>query len=308
MTLVTQCSLLHFRGKNSFLDKINDKLTCTGSLKPSVGWGWAVSLFTRTKSQWNVPRSTCSIFLTYAWVQCLSFVGYMCVWRSVNIELTEKWQRLWLKYVCVISQTTFEIQILPTVTFSLHILIGLLNLKNYMGSCHKDYLRRAFLYVQFVNVPTQVFYDGLLKALFLPLALGLSPEINTMCHSTLEVDSTNSCRKKLIWVQLNQIKPLGFDAQSNTSSWRLFFKLSVSYPCFRPQKSFLTYQQMNCSLRILKTLHIVHVRKSSVDLQWCDASRIRESSVRSRDHRQSYVNYLIPKNHNHSSGWLSPTE
>ena len=82
MTLVTQCSLLHLRGKNSFLDKINDKLTCTGSLKPSVGWGWAVSLFTRTKSQWNVPRSTCSIFLTYALVQCLSFVGYMCVWRS----------------------------------------------------------------------------------------------------------------------------------------------------------------------------------------------------------------------------------
>ena len=177
-----------------------------------------------------------------------------------------------------------------------------------MGSCHKDYLRRAFLYVQFVNVPTQVFYDGLLKALFLPLALGLSPEINTMCHSTLEVDSTNSCRKKLIWVQLNQIKPLGFDAQSNTSSWRLFFKLSVSYPCFWPQNSFSTYQQMNCSLRILKTLHIVHVRKSSVDLQWCDASRIRESSVRSRDHRQSYFNYLIPKNYNHSSGWLSPTE
>ena len=106
MTLVTQCSLLHLRGKNSFLDKINDKLTCTGSLKPSVGWGWAVSLFTRTKSRWNVPRSTCSIFLTYAWVQCLSFVGYMCVWRSVNIELTEKRQRLWLKHVCVISQTT----------------------------------------------------------------------------------------------------------------------------------------------------------------------------------------------------------
>ena len=143
MTLVTQCSLLHLRGKNSFLDKINDKLTCTGGLKPSVGWGWAVSLFTRTKSRWNVPRSTCSIFLTYAWVQCLSFVGYMCVWRSVNIELTEKRQRLWLKHVCVISQTTFEIQILPTVTFSLHIPIGLLNLKNYMGSCHKDYLRRA---------------------------------------------------------------------------------------------------------------------------------------------------------------------
>ena len=172
------------------------------------------------------------------WFQCKALSTKIALLNyAVNIELTEKWQRLWLKHVCVISQTTFEIQILPTVTFSLHIPI----LKNYMGSCHKDYLRRAFLYVQFVNVPTQVFYDGLLKALFLPLALGLSPEINTMCHSTLEVDSTNSCRKKLIWVQLNQIKPLGFDAQSNTSSWRLFFKLSVSYPYFWPQNSFSTH-------------------------------------------------------------------
>ena len=29
---------------------------------PVVGCGGAVSLFTRTKSQWNVPRSTCSIY------------------------------------------------------------------------------------------------------------------------------------------------------------------------------------------------------------------------------------------------------
>ena len=36
MTFVTQCSLLHLRGKNSFLDKINDKLTCTGNLKLST--------------------------------------------------------------------------------------------------------------------------------------------------------------------------------------------------------------------------------------------------------------------------------
>ena len=36
MTFVIQCSLLHLRGKNSFLDKRNDKLTCTGNLKLST--------------------------------------------------------------------------------------------------------------------------------------------------------------------------------------------------------------------------------------------------------------------------------
>ena len=50
---------------------------------------------------------------------------------------------------------------------------------------------------------------------------------------------------------------------------------------------------MNCSLRILKTLHLVRVRWSSVVLQWYNASRIGASSVRSSDHRQLYVNYLI---------------
>ena len=90
--------------------------------------------------------------------------------------------------------------------------------------------------------------------------------------------------EKIMWVQLNQIKPLGFDSPSNTSSWRLFFKSSVSYPCFWPQNSFSTYQQMNCSLRILKTLHLVHVRWSSVALQCYDASKIRASFLRSSDH------------------------
>ena len=46
----------------------------------------------------------------------------------------------------------------------------------------------------------------------------------------------------------------------------------------------------------------------SVALQCCDASRIKESSVRSRDRRQSYVNHLLPKNQKHSSGWLSPAQ
>ena len=115
--------------------------------------------------------------------------------------------------------------------------------------------------------------------------------------------------KKLIWIQFNRdrIKPLGFDSRSNTSSWRLFFKSSVSYPHFWPQNSFSTYQQMNCSLRILKTLHLVRVRWSSVVLQWYNASRIGASSVRSSDHRQLYVNYLIPKYQKYSTGWLSAT-
>ena len=131
-----------------------------------------------------------------------------------------------------------------------------------------------------------------------------------MCHSTLEVDSTNSCRKKIMWVQLNQIKPLGFDSPSNTSSWRLFFKSSVSYPCFWSQNSFSTYQQINCSLRILKTLHLVHVRRSSVALQCYDALRINASFLRSSDHlhRQSYFNHIRLKNQKHSSAWLSATQ
>ena len=51
------------------------------------------------------------------------------------------------------KKTAFEIQILPTVKFSLHIKISLLSLKNWVavtriiGGC-------AFIYVQFVNVPT----------------------------------------------------------------------------------------------------------------------------------------------------------
>ena len=36
MTFVIQCSLLHPRGRNSFLDKINVTLTCTGNLKLST--------------------------------------------------------------------------------------------------------------------------------------------------------------------------------------------------------------------------------------------------------------------------------
>ena len=36
MTVVTQCSLLYLRGRNGFLDKKNDKLTCTGKLKLST--------------------------------------------------------------------------------------------------------------------------------------------------------------------------------------------------------------------------------------------------------------------------------
>ena len=77
--------------------------------------------------------------------------------------------------------------------------------------------------------------------------------------------------KKLIWIQFNRdrIKPLGFDSRSNTSSWRLFFKSSVSYPHFWPQNSFSTYQQMNCSLRILKTLHFVRIRSCCFAMMQC---------------------------------------
>ena len=108
-----------------------------------------------------------------------------------------------------------------------------------------------------------------------------------------------------MWVQLNQIKPLGFDSPSNTSSWRLFFKSSVSYPCFWPQNSFSTYQQMNCSLRILKTLHLVHVRRSSVALQCCDVwelrSRLSDHAI--EDNRTSITFYQRIKS-THPDGWV----
>ena len=119
-----------------------------------------------------------------------------------------------------------------------------------LGSCHKDYWRCTFLYVRFVNVPTLLVYDGLLKAFFLPLALSFSPD---------RFDQ-QLLGKKLIWIQVirDQIKLLGFDSRSNTSSWRLFFKLSVSYSRFWPQNSFSTYQ-VDISLRILKTLHLVRI-------------------------------------------------
>ena len=141
------------------------------------------------------------------------------------------------------------------------------------------------------------------------MALSFSPDIDTICDTTLEIDSTNSCWEKLIWIQFNhdEIKPLGFDSRSNTSSWRLFFKSSVSYPHFWSPNSFYTYKEMNCSLQILKTLHLVRIRKSGVALQWCNASRIGASSVRSRDHRQLCVNHLIPKYQKYSTGWLSAT-
>ena len=103
------------------------------------------------------------------------------------------------------------------------------------------------------------------------------------------------------------MKLLGFDSRSNTLSWRLSFKWSVSYPYFWTQNSFSTSQQVSCSLWIFKTLHLVRVRWSSVALQWSNASRIGASSVRSRDHRQLYVNHLIPKYQKYSTGWLSAT-
>ena len=104
------------------------------------------------------------------------------------------------------KKTTFEIQILPTVKFGSRIPISLLSLKNCMGSCDKYYWRGKFPYVRFVNVPTWFFCNDLFKAFFLPLALNFSPDIDTVCHTTLEIVFTNSCWKKLIWIRFNQIK------------------------------------------------------------------------------------------------------
>ena len=89
---------------------------------------------------------------------------------------------------------------------------------------------------------------------------------------------------------------------------KVVLRIVCLVPVFLAPKVISYMSRSDCSLRILKTLHLVLVRWSSVSLQWCNASRIGASSVRSRDHWHSYVNHVIPNNQKHSSGWLSPTE
>ena len=112
--------------------------------------------------------------------------------------------RLW--YVCIKHQTekkTFEIPILPTVKFRLHIPISLLSLTN------REAVTTISDSVRFVRYDTQMFpqlfYKGLLKSFYLPSALSFSPDIDTICDSRLEIDSTSSCWKKN-WYEFNSIK------------------------------------------------------------------------------------------------------
>ena len=95
--------------------------------------------------------------------------------------------------------------------------------------------------------------------------------------------------------QLSEKTDVSLTHSNKTSRFRfstkyLKLKVVLQIVCLVPvllvPKLIFFYQQMNFSLRILKTLHLVHVRRSSVALQCCDASRIKESSVRSRDRRQ----------------------
>ena len=191
-----------------------------------------------------------------------------------------------LRYTSDQRETSFEIQILPTLKFTLHIPISLLSLKNWeavtrilLTVCVSLCATRKYPHVNILR--------WFAKSCLLPLALSFSPDIDTICYTTLEIDSTNSCKKKLIWIQLDQLKLLDFDSQSNTSSWKLPFKSSVSYPCFWPQNSFFTSQQVSWSLRILKTLSVDAVLLRNDAMMYCDAWRIWASSVRSRDHRRS---------------------
>ena len=191
-----------------------------------------------------------------------------------------------LRYTSDQRETSFEIQILPTLKFILHIPISLLSLKNWeavtrilLTVCVSLCATRKYPHVNILR--------WFAKSFVLPLALSFSPDIDTICHTTLEIDSNNSCWKKLIWIQLDQLKLLDFDSQSNTSSWKLPFKSSVSYPCFWPQNSFFTSQQVSWSLRILKTLSVDAVLLRNDAMMYWDAWRIWASSVRSRDHRRS---------------------
>ena len=144
------------------------------------------------------------------------------------------------------------------------------------------------------------------KSCVLPLALSFSPDIDTICYTTLEIDSNNSCRKKLIWIQLDQLKLLDFDSQSNTSSWKLPFKSSVSYPCFWPQNSFFTSQQVSWSLRILKTLSVDAVLlRNDAMMPGEFGPRLSDHAI-TDDHNTSITLYQRIKKH--SSGWLSATE
>ena len=93
-----------------------------------------------------------------------------------------------------------------------------------------------------------------------------------------------------MWVQFNQIKLLGFDSPPNTSSWRLFFKSSVSYPCFWSQNSFSTYQQMNCSVLL------------------CNAAMLRELRSRLSDHaiedNHTSITFYQRIKSTHPDGWV----
>ena len=134
-----------------------------------------------------------------------------------------------------------------------------------------DHFTFDFRYHQFSE--TRLWYVCVILQVFVKIVLlTLSFELLSWYRHNLSLNAWNwfyqqLLEKKLIWLQLNQIKPLAFDSWSNTSGWRLFFKWSVSYPCFWPQNSFSTCQQVSCSLRILKTLHLLCILRSSIPLQ-----------------------------------------
>ena len=87
MTFVTQCSLLHLRGKNSFLDKINDKLTCTGNLKLSA----AILLLV------EVGPLVCSRELNRSEMFFVLLVPYFNLYLSAMFEFCRLYVRLKIK-------------------------------------------------------------------------------------------------------------------------------------------------------------------------------------------------------------------
>ena len=159
------------------------------------------------------------------------------------------------------------------------------------------------------TVGIELFYKGLLKSFYLPSALSFSPDIDTICHSRLEIDSTSSCWKKtdMNSTQSNKTVRLRFSIKY------LKLKVVLQMVCLvpvllAPKLIFYMSTSELLSTNFKDATFIVHlaIQYSFAMMQY--TLRIRVSSDRSPDHRQSYVNHLIPKNQKHSSGWLSPTQ
>ena len=108
-----------------------------------------------------------------------------------------------LRYTSDQRETSFEIQILPTLKFILHIPISLLSLKNWeavtrilLTVCVSLCATRKYPHVNILR--------WFAKSFVLPLALSFSPDIDTICH-TQRLKSTRPTVVGKNWYEFNSI-------------------------------------------------------------------------------------------------------